>query len=120
MALIHLRRHIRVIWEGRPFSELEGFSVQIGSGIRVAGGDPVHSFSNTFIYSDVQPDVIIGYEKIGIPEFKSGRIWIGAGPIPVEGKDGNTYELRMSKRSRILAESQEAVVLVKWRLSGVS
>ena len=120
MARIYLHRRIRVIWEGRPFSELKDFGIQIGSGIRTAGGDPIVSNQSTFIYNDSQPDAVIGYGKIGIPEFTSARIWLGAGPIPVEGNDGNLYELSMSKRSRLLAERQEAVVLVTWRLTGVA
>lgn len=120
MALIYLNRRVRVIWEGRPFASLKGFTIEVAGGIRTMGGDPLIKNASTFMYNDQPPDLPIGFGKIGIPEFKSGRIWVGAGPIQVDGLDDKSYEVWMIKRSKMLAEREEAVLLVNWHVTAVS
>ncbi len=116
MALTYLNRTVRFVWEHRPFESLEVDSINVQAGIRSPGGDPIIQTASTWMMTDQPPDIPIGFGRIGIPESKSGRIWLGAGPWVVKGKDGRDYSVWMSKRGRILDWQQEAVLLVEWHV----
>ena len=115
MALITFNRRVRFIWEGRPFISLKDFSINVWAKIRSNGGDPNMAFSSTIIY-ERWPDVQLGMGEIGIEEHKSGRIFAGAGPWVVEGKDGRDYKVSFFERGLMLAEEEEAVLLVEWHV----
>lgn len=121
MSLIYLNRRIRLVWEGDPFASLHGefgFTIQVATSLRVSPtSSPI--LSNTWMYDDAVPDLMIGYGNVGIEEFTDGNVVAGAGPITVPGKGGGYQVWFRSHNNGMLAEQDEITVVAQWRVTAV-
>ena len=115
MALTYLNRNIRVIWTTSPvdpFDGLKPFTITLSALLRSGtGGDPATKLGSVDMYDDSQPDQSIDFGNVGIEENGQGTVWVGAGPLTVEGEDGNDYIVSCSSFNNIMLAEEEEIVI---------